>query len=134
MRWSPINGIGDHICFVGLVPGEHSSGSKRRQTGITKTGNAHVRLVLVEAAWSYRFPARKTAVLQRRAERASPAVQAIAWKAQKRLCSRYRHLNLGGKKKCKVTTAVARELVGFVWAIAREVIPATPPQHAQVSA
>ena len=58
------------MCFVGLVPGERSSGSKRRQTGITKTGNAHVRRVLVEAAWSYRFPARKTAVLQRRAERA----------------------------------------------------------------
>ena len=122
------------MCFVGLVPGERSSGSKRRQTGITKTGNAHVRRVLVEAAWSYRFPARKTAVLQRRAERASPAVQAIAWKAQKRLCSRYRHLNLGGKEKCKVTTAVARELVGFVWAIAREVMPATQSQHAQVSA
>ena len=58
------------MSFVGLVPGERSSGSKRRQTGITKTGNAHVRRVLVEAAWSYRFPARKTAVLRRRAERA----------------------------------------------------------------
>ena len=58
------------MSFVGLVPGERSSGSKRRQTGISKTGNAHVRRVLVEAAWSYRFPARKTAVLQRRAERA----------------------------------------------------------------
>ena len=58
------------MSFVGLVPGERSSGSKRRQTGITKTGNAHVRRVLVEAAWSYRFPARKTAVLLRRAERA----------------------------------------------------------------
>ena len=89
------------MCFVGLVPGEHSSGSKRRQTGITKTGNAHVRRVLVEAAWSYRFPARKTAVLQRRTERSPPAVQSIAWKAQKQLCSRYRHLNLGGKENAK---------------------------------
>ena len=66
------------MSFVVLVPGERSSGSKRRQTGITKTGNAHVRRVLAEAAWSYRFPARKTAVLQRRAERTSPAVQTFA--------------------------------------------------------
>ena len=118
------------MSFVGLVPGERSSGSKRRQGGITKTGNAHVRRVLVGAAWSYRFPARKTAVLQRRAERTSPAVQTIAWKAQKRLCSRYRHLNLGGKEKCKITTAVARELVGFVWAITCEVMRPTASQHA----
>ena len=105
--------------FLGLVPGEHSSGSRRRQGAITKTGNGHVRRVLVEAAWSYRFPARKTAHLRRKGADAAPAVQAIAWDAQKRLCGRYRKLSAAGKPQCKVTTAVARELAGFLWAIAR---------------
>ncbi len=75
----------------------------------------------VEAAWSYRFPARKTAYLRRKAAAAPPPVQALAWAAQKRLCARYRHLDRAGKAKCKVTVAVARELVGFIWAIACEV-------------
>ena len=109
------------MSFLGLVPSEHSSGGRRRQGGITKTGNGHVRRVLVEAAWSYRFPARKTAHLRRKASTAPPAVQAMAWAAQKRLCARYRHLFHAGKAKCQVTTAVARELVGFLWAIACEV-------------
>ena len=110
------------MSFLGLVPSEHSSGGRRRQGGITKTGNGHVRRVLVEAAWSYRFPARKTRHLRRKAEAAPPAVQAMAWAAQKRLCARYRHLFHAGKVKCQVTTAVARELVGFIWAIACEVM------------
>ena len=109
------------MSFLGLVPGEHSSGGRRRQGGITKTGNGHVRRVLVEAAWSYRFPARKTRHLRCKASVAPAAVQTIAWAAQKRLCSRYRHLFHAGKVKCQVTTAVARELVGFIWAIACEV-------------
>ena len=108
--------------FLGLVPSEHSSGGRRRRGGITKTGNGHVRRVLVEAAWSYRFPARKTAHLRRKAQAAPPAVQAIAWAAQKRLCARYWHLYHAGKAKCQVTTAVARELVGFIWAVACEVM------------
>ena len=110
------------MSFLGLVPSEHSSGGRRRQGGITKTGNGHVRRVLVEAAWNYRFPARKTAHLRRKASAAPPAVQAIAWAAQKRLCARYWHLYHAGKAKCVVTTAVARELVGFLWAIACEVM------------
>ena len=110
------------MSFLGLVPSEHSSGGRRRQGGITKTGNGHVRRVLVEAAWSYRFPARKTAHLRRKAGAAPPAVQAMAWAAQKRLCARYWHLYHAGKAKCVVTTAVARELVGFLWAIACEVM------------
>ena len=110
------------MSFLGLVPSEHTSGGRRRQGGITKTGNGHVRRVLVEAAWSYRFPARKTRHLRRKAEAAPPAVQAMAWEAQKRLCARYRHLFHAGKVKCQVTTAVARELVGFIWAIACEVM------------
>ncbi len=109
------------MSFLGLVPSEHSSGERRRQGAITKTGNGHVRRVLVEAAWHYRHPARKTAHLRRKAAAAPPAVQALAWAAQKRLCTRYRHLDYAGKAKCKVTTAVARELVGFIWAIACEV-------------
>ena len=110
------------MSFLGLVPSEHSSGGRRRQGGITKTGNGHVRRVLVEAAWSYRFPARKTRHLRCKASTAPPAVQTMAWAAQKRLCARYRHLFHAGKAKCQVTTAVARELVGFIWAIACEVM------------
>jgi transposase len=105
--------------YLGLVPSEHSSGPKQTRGGITKTGNGHVRRLLVEAAWTYRHPARKSALLQRRAERTNEAVQDIAWKAQKRLCQRYRHLLSRGKQTVQVCAAVARELAGFVWAIAQ---------------
>jgi len=111
------------MAYVGEVPSEYSTGRSRRLGAITKTGNGHVRRVLTQAAWCYRFPARKTAHLQRRAEQASDEVQAIAWKAQKRLCGRYRHLSARGKHSGKVITAVARELLGFMWAIAWESMP-----------
>jgi transposase len=114
--------------YLGLVPSESSSGPKTRRGGITKTGNGHVRRVLVEAAWCYRFPARKTAALQRRAEQTSDEVQAIAWKAQKRLCGRYQALSKRGLLPQKVCTAVARELTGFIWAIACEVMPRNATQ------
>ncbi len=110
------------MSFLGLVPSEVSSGPTRRRGGLTKTGNGHVRRVLIESAWCYRYPARKTAHLQRRAEQCSSEVQAIAWKAQKRLCGRYTHLLKRGKLKVQVCPAVARELVGFIWAIACEVM------------
>jgi len=110
------------MAYLGLVPSEYSSGKCKRRGGITKTGNSHVRRVLTEAAWCYRFQARKTAHLQRRAEKTSAAVQAIAWKAQKRLCGRYRRLLARGKLKVQVCTAIARELVGFIWAIVCEVM------------
>ncbi len=110
------------MAFLGLVPSESSSGPNRRRGGITKTGNGHVRRLLIESAWCYRFPARKSAPLQRRAERTSTAVQAIAWKAQKRLCARFRHLNDRGLMRVKISTAIARELSGFMWAIACEVM------------
>jgi len=110
------------MSFLGLVPSEHSSGGRRRQGALTKTGNGHVRRVLVEAAWAYRFPARKTAHLRRKAQSAPREVQAIAWAAQKRLCGRYWHLCQAGKAKPKVCAAIARELVGFIWAIACEVM------------
>jgi transposase len=110
------------MAYLGLVPSEHSSGNSRRQGGITKTGNGHVRRVLVEAGWNYRFPARKTRVIEQRAKQVSVPVQAIAWEAQKRLCARYRQLMEAGKLTKQVTTAVARELAGFIWAIACEVM------------
>ena len=114
------------MAFLGLVPSESSSGPNKRRGGITKTGNGQVRRLLIESAWCYRFPARKTALLQRRAERTSDAVQAIAWKAQKRLCARFRYLNDRGLMRVKISTAIARELSGFMWAIACEVMAQQP--------
>ena len=105
------------MAYLGVVPSEHSSGATKSRGSITKTGNGHVRRVLVEAAWTYRHPARKTAYLQRRAERTSDEVQEIAWKAQKRLCARYKLMEGKGKLKVQACTAVARELAGFIWAI-----------------
>lgn len=109
------------MAYLGLVPSESSSGPNKQRGGITKTGNSHVRRVLVEAAWTYRHPARKTATLQRRAEKTSEAVQEIAWKAQQRLCRRYWTLDARGKLKVQTCTAVARELAGFIWAIGQAV-------------
>jgi transposase len=106
--------------FVGLTSSEHSSGPRRRQGAITKAGNEEARRLLVECAWAYRFPARRSRLIQRRAEKASPAVQAIAWKAQLRLCARFRKLRDNGKHSNVVVTAVARELLGFIWAIVVE--------------
>lgn len=105
------------MAYLGLVPSESSSGNKTRRGGITKSGNSHVRRVLVEAAWTYRHQARKTAILQRRAERTPQVIQDLAWSAQKRLCQRYRALAGKGKLQVQVCTAVARELAGFIWAI-----------------
>jgi transposase len=112
--------------YLGVVPSEHSSGPSKSRGGITKTGNGHVRRVLVEAAWTYRHPARKTKDLQRRAEHAPERVQEIAWAAQKRLCARYRLLESRGKLKVQVCTAIARELAGFLWAIGQVLPPPTP--------
>jgi transposase len=109
------------MAYLGLVPSESSSGPRKRQGGITKTGNTHVRRVLVEAAWTYRHPARKTATLQRRAEKTSSEVQEIAWKAQQRLCGRYWEFDARGKLKVQTCTAIARELAGFIWAIGRTI-------------
>jgi transposase len=115
----------EFMAYLGLVPSEQTSCDRQRRGGITKTGNGHARRILVEASWAYRFPARKTAVIQRRAEKCTEAVQEMAWKAQKRLCRRYRHLVVKlGKPTPLACTAVALELAGFVWAIACEVTPA----------
>lgn len=110
------------MAYLGLIPSEHSSGGSRRQGSITRTGNGHVRRLLTESAWNYRFMARKSRTIERRAEKTSARVQAIAWQAQTRLCGRYRHLIESGKAKNQAVTAVARELAGFIWAIACEVM------------
>jgi transposase len=109
--------------FVGLVPSLSASGQGRRTGKITKTGNGHVRRCLVEAAWAFRHPARRTAHLRRRLKGQPEVVQELAWKAQVRLCGRYRRLVGRGKQHNKVITAIARELIAFLWATAR-LVPA----------
>lgn len=104
------------MAYVGLIPSEHSSGTKRARGGITKTGNAHLRRVLVEAAWHYRHHPFIGKQLRRRQEAASEPAKQHAWRAQQRLYRRYQHLAARGKPKQHVVTAVARELTGFVWA------------------
>lgn len=111
------------MAFLGLVPSEHTSGGRRRQGAITKTGNSHARRMLVECAWSYRFPARQTNHLKRKAKDAPATAKVIAWKAQKRLCGRYRDLLRAGKNTKQVTVAIARELSGFIWDIVCQEMP-----------
>jgi transposase len=114
------------MSYLGLVPSEHSSGEKTRRGSITKSGNGHVRRVLTEAAWAYRLPARVGRGLLKRQEKLPEKVCDISWKAQVRLCSRYRQLWAKGKPRQVVVTAIARELCAFMWAIAREIeVPST---------
>ena len=107
--------------FVGLVPSEHSTGATRRQGAITKAGNGRARRALIEAAWAYRHPAKVSLHLQQRIEALPASVQAIGWKAQVRLCKRFRRLATRGKHANVVVTAIAREILAFMWAIAKEV-------------
>ena len=109
------------MAFSGIVPREHSSGESTRRGGVTKTGNAHLRRVVVEAAWSYRHPPAITKGLRLRQEKVSEEVKEISWKAQHRLHSRYRKLTARGKNTGKVVTAMGRELLGFIWAIGVQV-------------
>jgi transposase len=106
---------------LGLTPSEYSSGERRRQGGITKTGTTHARRALIEGAWAYRYPAKVSRHLQLRLEKRPKPVQDISWKAQVRLCKRYRQLNARGKHANQVVVAIARELVAFMWAIAQQV-------------
>lgn len=113
------------MAWLGLVPSEHSSGAKVERGGITKAGNSRARRVLVEGAWSYRFPARVTNEIRTRLEAAPEVVRTIAWKAQLRLCARFRRLVGAGKNAKVVTAAIARELAAFAWAIASQIQPAS---------
>src|ERR1700681_1996780 len=106
------------MAYFGLVPGERSSGETARRTGITKTGNSHVRRALVEGAWAYRMRARLGRHKVDRIEALPKAVRDIGWKAQVRLCARYRRLSARGKNANVVNIAIAREMVGFIWSIA----------------
>jgi transposase len=112
------------MAFLGLVPRERSTGNVVRRAGLTLAGNRRARRVLVEAAWSYRHPARVSETLRTRLEGLPKPVRDIAWKAQIRLCARYRRLSAAGKKLPVVIAAIAREMAAFLWAIARQVAPA----------
>jgi hypothetical protein len=105
------------MAFIGLVPSEHSSGSSTRRGGITKTGNSHVRRILVEAAWAYCRPVSITSVQRRQLAEQPPRVGEIVRTANRRLASRYRRLVGRGKKRPAIAVAIARELCGFVWAL-----------------
>lgn len=109
--------------YLGLVPGEHSSGDRVKRSGITKAGNRRARRILVECSWSYRHPPRVGKKKLAKMAAAPRAIQEIAWKAQSRLCARFRALTRRGKKPTVAVTAIARELSGFVWAIHRELGP-----------
>jgi transposase len=107
--------------YLGLVPSENSTGERVNRGGITKAGNGRARRILVEAAWAYRHPARVGREKQSKVAAAPRRVREIAWKAQTRLCGRFRSLDRKGKQRPIIATAIARELAAFVWAINREV-------------
>ena len=107
--------------FVGLVPSEDSSGPRRRLGAITKTGNGRARRALVEGAWAYRHPAKVSEHIQKRIDALPKPIQDLGWKAQVRLCKRFRRLVARGKHPNVSVTAIARELIAFMWAIAKEV-------------
>ena len=106
------------MAYFGLVPGERSSGETIRRSGITKTGNSYARRALVEGAWAYRMRARIGRHKVDRIEALPKIVRDIGWKAQVRLCTRYRRLRARGKTANVVNVATAREMVGFIWSIA----------------
>jgi transposase len=112
--------------YSGLVPSEYTTGARRRMGGITKTGNAHLRRIVIEAAWAYRFGPAVRGPLRARQDGLDPAITEIAWRAQKRLHDRYRTLAAKGKNNNQVITAVGRELLGFIWDIATTVERHTP--------
>ena len=107
--------------YLGLTPAEYSSGARRQQGSMTKTGNSHARRALVEGVWAYRYPAKISRHLQLRLEKLPTAIQAISWKAQVRLYKRYRPLMAKGKNAHQVVVAIARELSAFMWAIAKQI-------------
>jgi len=108
------------------VPSEYSSGGTRRQGSITKAGNAHARWFLVEAAQHYRLPPKVSKELAPRQEKLPARLREISWKAQVRLHKKYWSMTMRGKRVQTIQVAVARELVGFVWATARQVLPTLP--------
>lgn len=121
------------MAWLGVTPSEHSSGPKRRQGSITKNGNGYARKLLVEAAWSYRHPARVSPGIQRRHEGIPKPIVDRAWDAQVRLCRRYRKLIARGKQPNIVVVAVARELAGFIWDISQLAMSLAIPHEVSVA-
>jgi transposase len=119
------------MAWLGVTPSEHSSGDKRRQGSITKTGNSYARKLLVEAAWSYRHSARVARQIQKRHEGIPKAIIDRAWDAQVRLCQRYRKLTARGKNANIAIVAVARELAAFIWDIGRLAMSLALPRNMQ---
>jgi transposase len=111
------------MAYAGLIPSEYSSGERRHQGQITKAGNRHLRKLLTEAAWSYRYTPAVKGDLKKRQQGSPLTVKEISWKAQNRLHKKYYRLVSKGKEKNKAITAVARELAGFIWAISQEIKP-----------
>ncbi|CAA6814370.1 MAG: Mobile element protein [uncultured Thiotrichaceae bacterium] len=110
------------MSYLGLVSSEHSSGGKRKQGGITKCGNSRARRLLTKGAHSYRYTANISTEMQKRQEGLPKDITDIAWKAQLRLCKRYQRLIHRGKHYNVVVTAIAREMIAFIWSIAKEVV------------
>jgi len=108
--------------YLGLVPSESSTGDTVKRGGITKAGNGRARRILVEAAWSYRYPARVSREKQPKVAAAPRREREIAWRAQTRLCRRFRSFERKGKRRTVIAAAIARELSAFIWAINREVM------------
>ena len=106
--------------YLGLLPVEYARGARRRQGSLTQAGNTHARRAIVAGAWAYRDPAKVSRHLPLRLETQPKAIQAISWKAQVRLCTRYRRLMARGKHANQVVVAMARELIAFLWAIAKQ--------------
>jgi len=129
-RISRFEGARQLMGYSGAVPREDSSGKRTQRGSITKTGNAHLRRIAVEAAWSYRLRPGIGPALRKRQEGLPEEIKEIAWKAQIRLSKRYARLAAAGKDKRKIVTAVARELLGFIWAIGVKTETATSPQMA----
>ena len=107
------------MAWLGLVPSEHTSANNTRRGRLTRTGNALARTMLVEASWSYRHPAKEGHPYLKRSEHLPGHIRDIGWKAQVRLCKRFRDLARKGKPQPRILAAIARELAGFVWDIAR---------------
>ncbi len=109
------------MAYLGLTPSEYSSGERVRRGAITKTGNRHARRILIEAAWAYKYPARVSRQMQKRQEKLPMAIRDIAWRAQLRLSKRYQTMMKRGKPANVVVVSIAREMIGFMWAIANHV-------------
>ncbi|MBC8165474.1 MAG: IS110 family transposase [Bryobacteraceae bacterium] len=118
------------MSYSGLVSGEHSSGNRIQRGGITKSGNSHLRRVIVEAAWAYQHKPWIGGLLLKRQQGLDQEIKDIAWKAQSRLCTRYKKLAANGKNKPQIVTAIGRELLGFIWAIGMKTEPQPQRQAA----